>query len=144
MLIDTAGQEEYRAMWGASCLHSDAFLLVYDMTNSHSLDTLEYFADLIDKEANRRMEVGHGVPPVMLVVGNKCDLENQRQVRSRKGLRWAREHNCGFMETSAKEMIGVEEAFARMYPYCIKVLLTGPLLTHGFSFGAQCCGVKTQ
>ena len=41
MLTDTAGQEEYRGLWAASNLKSDALLLVYDITNPHSLDALD-------------------------------------------------------------------------------------------------------
>ena len=42
-LTDTAGQEEYRGLWSASNLRSDAFLLVYDITQANSLHALEQF-----------------------------------------------------------------------------------------------------
>ncbi|RKF65587.1 Ras-like protein 2 [Golovinomyces cichoracearum] len=51
-IIDTAGQEEYRSMWTTSNRHSDAFLLVYDITNPKSLDALEEFSALIDQDNN--------------------------------------------------------------------------------------------
>ncbi|KAF2400094.1 ras-domain-containing protein [Trichodelitschia bisporula] len=111
MLTDTAGQEEYRGLWAASNLHSDAFLLVYDITNTASLDALEHFHSLIEMESERRVDVG-AVPPVKIVAGNKCDLQGMRQVRSQQGLEWARKRGCGFMETSAREMVNVEETFA--------------------------------
>lgn len=135
-LTDTAGQEEYRGMWASSNLQSDAFLLVYDITNLASLDCLQSFVELIDIEADVRAEggrrdeyLGQGngrrrgnssaqqqqrrpVPPVKIVAGNKCDLQNARQVPAQVGLKWAKERGCGFMETSARNTVNIEETFA--------------------------------
>ncbi|KAK7192838.1 hypothetical protein DPSP01_012951 [Paraphaeosphaeria sporulosa] len=111
MLTDTAGQEEYRSLWAASNLRSDAFLLVYDITNQHSLDGLEYFCEMIDMEEENRIDQGK-VPPVKLVAGNKCDLSSGRVIKAAEGLEWARKRRCGFMETSAREMVNIEETFA--------------------------------
>ncbi|PNY27260.1 Ras-like protein 2 [Tolypocladium capitatum] len=132
-LTDTAGQEEYRGMWASSNLGADAFLLVYDITSRNSLDALQYFDDIIDMEAEtrldnaeracragvnpRRANVGSRsstktVPPVKIVAGNKCDLQESRQVSAALGLEWARKRGCGFMETSARLEVNIEETFA--------------------------------
>ncbi|KAJ5886374.1 uncharacterized protein N7473_009048 [Penicillium subrubescens] len=129
-ITDTAGQEEYRGLWTASTVKSDAFLLVYDITNPSSLQTLDYFMDMINLEAEQRVEdndrlrkelKNKGVetdelvglpPPVKIVAGNKCDLKDGRAVTAREGLEYARKHGCGFMETSAREMVNIEETFA--------------------------------
>jgi GTPase SAR1 family protein len=122
-LTDTAGQEEYRGMWGGSNLKSDAFLMVYDITNMQSLEALDYFNDLVDMEAETRAEeaaqlkkggnAGSAITlPVKIVAGNKCDLQGSRQVPSKTGLEWARKRNCGFMETSARNVVNIEETFA--------------------------------
>lgn len=135
-LTDTAGQEEYRGMWASSNLRSDAFLLVYDITSAASLEQLGYFNDLIDMEAETRMDawertVGSGsgkgrrgnggggagggggfVKPIKIVAGNKCDLQESRQVPAQVGLEWARKTGCGFMETSARNTVNIEETFA--------------------------------
>lgn len=112
MLTDTAGQEEYRGLWAASNLQSDAFLLVYDITAANSLDALDYFMEMIDMETEHRLDNGK-IPPIKCVVGNKCDLQSQRVIEAKKGLEWARTRKCGFMETSAREMVNIEETFAR-------------------------------
>jgi GTPase KRas len=112
MLTDTAGQEEYRGLWATSNLKSDAFLLVYDITNASSLEALEYFHEMIEMEEEQRLDCG-AVSPVKIVAGNKCDLQSQRVLRSAQGLEWARTRKCGFMETSAREMVNIEETFAR-------------------------------
>jgi hypothetical protein len=145
-LTDTAGQEEYRGMWAASNLGADAFLLVYDITSRDSLDALQYFNDLIDMEAETRLDnaararkagltnlalsptmpdsmigrlpnggAGSGgkmIPPIKIVAGNKCDLQESRQVPAAVGLDWARKRGCGFMETSARLEVNIEETFA--------------------------------
>ncbi|PWO27433.1 GTPase SAR1 small G protein [Pyrenophora tritici-repentis] len=111
MLTDTAGQEEYRGLWAASNLQSDAFLLVYDITSANSLDALDYFMEMIDMETDNRLDNGK-IPPIKCVVGNKCDLQGQRVIEAKKGLEWARQRKCGFMETSAREMVNIEETFA--------------------------------
>ncbi|KAJ5639816.1 uncharacterized protein N7484_007678 [Penicillium longicatenatum] len=143
-ITDTAGQEEYRGLWTANTLKSDAFLLVYDITNPSSLETLDHFMDLIDMEAEQRVEdnqrlrkelgptAGPGVgtpPPVKIVAGNKCDLKDGRAVTSREGLEYARRHGCGFMETSAREMVNIEETFAHLVRRVVearRIHLQGP------------------
>lgn len=111
MLTDTAGQEEYRGLWAASNLQSDAFLLVYDITQAPSLDALDFFMEMIDMEEENRLDNAR-VPPIKIVAGNKCDLQGQRQIGAQKGLEWARKRGCGFMETSARDMVNIEETFA--------------------------------
>ncbi|TVY50205.1 Protein ras-2 [Lachnellula cervina] len=130
-LTDTAGQEEYRGMWASSNLRSDAFLLVYDITNANSLAVLDEFNGLIDIEAETRADAWDGgrgiggrgkgkgngkdrgpVKPVKIVAGNKCDLQESRQVSAQVGLEWARRRGCGFMETSARNTVNIEETFA--------------------------------
>lgn len=127
-ITDTAGQEEYRGLWAASNLKSDAFLLIYDITNELSLSALDYFMEMIHMEADQREEDNYrlrkelgasaqGVdvgmpPPIIMLAGNKCDLKENRVIRSKEGLEYARKHGCGFMETSAREMVNIEETFA--------------------------------
>lgn len=115
-LTDTAGQEEYRGLWSQANLKCDAFLLVYDITQSSSLEALEYFTQMIDMEREDRMEQNE-ILPICIVAGNKCDLQSIRQISSKDGMDWSRKHNFGFMETSAREMVNIEETFARKWLY---------------------------
>ena len=52
------------------------------------------------------------IPPVKIVAGNKCDLSESRVVPAATGLEWARNRGCGFMETSARLEVNIEETFA--------------------------------
>lgn len=93
--------------------------MVYDITQQTTLESLEYFNQLIDQQRENRMERGQ-ILPVCLVAGNKCDLQSMRQVGAREGLEWARTRGYGFMETSAREMVNIEETFARkLYGLCV-------------------------
>ncbi|KAG5357494.1 Ras-like protein [Yarrowia sp. C11] len=114
-IIDTAGQEEYRDMLGNLFQVDskiDAYLLVYDITAPQSLEALDYFNDMIDKNVEAAGELTDRPPPVKVVVGNKCDLTSERGVTAAEGLQWSRDHGCGFMETSAKQMVNIEETFS--------------------------------
>jgi GTPase KRas len=111
-LTDTAGQEEYRGLWSSSNLNSDAFLFVYDITQANSLAALEYFNQMIEVERETRLEQDK-IMPVCIVAGNKCDLQGMRQISAKDGLDWAKSRGYGFMETSAREMVNIEETFAR-------------------------------
>ncbi|OGM46011.1 RAS small monomeric GTPase [Aspergillus bombycis] len=141
-ITDTAGQEEYRGLWAASNLKSDAFLLVYDITNASSLSALDYFMEMIDIEAEQRLEDNQRLlkelgdsaqglevgmpPPVKIIAGNKCDLKEGRVVGAKEGLEYARKHGCSFMETSAREMVNIEETFARTLHPFPKYFCVGP------------------
>lgn len=84
-------------------------MLVYDITSPPSLEQLGYFDDLITMMTD---ESPDPVAKVKVIAGNKCDLASQRTVSSAEGLGWARSRGMGFMETSAKLKVNVEETFA--------------------------------
>lgn len=92
----------------------DGYLLVYDITSRTSLENLEYFDELIEKNAESGLRPENSPNPVKIVAGNKCDLSENRVVPSAEGLAWAKAHGCGFMETSAKVMVNIEETFETM------------------------------
>lgn len=89
----------------------DAYLLVYDITSRTSLETLAIFDELIEKNLESGAGPKGGTLAVKVVAGNKSDLSESRAVSSSEGLAWAKAHGCGFMETSAKVMVNIEETF---------------------------------
>ena len=107
-ILDTAGQEEYTAMRDQYMRNGHGFLFVYAITDRSSFDQLAPLRD----QLLRAKDADH-VPYV--VVGNKCDLESERQITKQEGLEIAKSFGgCPVFETSAKSAINVEEAFGAL------------------------------
>ncbi|KAK4074922.1 hypothetical protein Purlil1_12834 [Purpureocillium lilacinum] len=103
-ILDTAGQEEYSAVREQCMCTGEGFMLVYSVTSRQSFQDIASFRHQI-----LRAKIGDYVP--VLLVGNKCDLEAEREVTTLEGQALARSLNCNFVETSAKTRINVENAF---------------------------------
>jgi GTPase KRas protein len=103
-ILDTAGQEEYSAMRDQYMRTGQGFALVYAITSRSSFDEISSFRDQI-----LRVKDKDKVP--MVLVGNKCDLESERQVTTSEGQELAKTFGCPFFESSAKTRVNVEESF---------------------------------
>ena len=103
-IVDTAGQEEYAVMRDHYMKSGAGFILAYAITTRSSFDEIA-----TSKEKICRVREVDKVP--MCVVGNKCDLENERQVQHTEGADIAKNWGVPFFETSAKSGFNVEEAF---------------------------------
>merc|ERR1719337_198240 len=104
-ILDTAGTEQFTAMRDLYMKNGQGFVLVYSITAQSTFNDLQ---DL--REQILRVKDTDDVP--MVLVGNKCDLEDERVVGKDQGLNLARQfNNCAFMETSAKAKIGVNDIF---------------------------------
>lgn len=82
----------------------EGFLLVYSITSKSSFEEIATFHQQI-----LRVKDKDYFP--IIVVANKCDLETERQVTSQEGRDLAKEWQCRFIETSAKQKINVDESF---------------------------------
>ncbi|CAH8641669.1 unnamed protein product [Schistosoma rodhaini] len=100
---DTAGQERYRAITAAYYRGAVGALLVYDITKRETFNNLEHW--LLELRNNVELDM------VVMLVGNKCDLRHLRTVQTEDAKLWAERHGLFFMETSALESTGVENAF---------------------------------
>jgi len=103
-ILDTAGQEEYSAMRDQYMRTGQGFLTVYSITSMSSFEEIATFREQI-----LRVKDKDNVP--MVVVGNKLDLESERQVSTVDGRELAKTFGVQHMETSAKQRINVERAF---------------------------------
>jgi len=103
-ILDTAGQEEFSSMQDQWMRDGKGFLLVYNIT---SRPTFEEVSTLYDKIL--RTKDTDKVPIVL--VGNKCDLQKERQVSHEEGANLAQTWKCPFFETSAKMKINNETCF---------------------------------
>jgi len=103
-ILDTAGQEELTAMRDQWIRGAEGYILVYSITSRSSLEQVNRFRDQIV-----RVSDNDDVP--MILVGNKCDLNEQREVTTEEGRELARSFRAEFIEASAKSRINIEQIF---------------------------------
>jgi len=105
-LWDTAGQERFRSLIPSYIRDSSVAVVVYDITNSNSFHQTSKWIDDV------RTERGSDV--IIMLVGNKTDLGDKRQVSTEEGELKAKELNVMFAETSAKAGYNVKQLFRRI------------------------------
>ncbi|GAA6022094.1 hypothetical protein JCM11491_002106, partial [Sporobolomyces phaffii] len=103
-ILDTAGQEDYTSLRSQWIREGDGFLVVYSTTSRSSFLRIHEFIQQIT-----RVKDSDRVPIVL--VGNKVDRINEREVDTREGLELAKRLGCEFVETSAKTREGLEQAY---------------------------------
>lgn len=103
---DTAGQERYRTITTAYYRGAMGFLLMYDITNQDSFNAVQDWATQIKTYSWDNAQV--------ILVGNKCDLEDDRIVPTEDSQRLAEELGFQFFEASAKDNINVKQVFERL------------------------------
>ena len=103
-ILDTAGQEEFTALRDQWIQECEGFVIVYSVTSMHSFHQVKTF-----KQQVTRVKDEDGLP--MMLVGNKCDLEEEREVPQEEGTALADKLGCQFREASAKTRANVEESF---------------------------------
>ena len=103
---DTAGAERYRTITSNYYRGSHAIIFVYDVTERTSFENIEKFwLKEVKEYFPNTQEI------VTMLVGNKIDNIYNRVVTEAEGEELARKNGMMFIETSAKEKIGVNEAF---------------------------------
>lgn len=103
---DTAGQERFRTITTSYYRSADAILMVFDLTDQQSFEQLEQWREDVRTYARESVNV--------LLVGNKLDLEAQREVPFAVAKAHADDNNMSYMETSALIDMNVEKAFTRL------------------------------
>eukprot|EP01084_Bolivina_argentea_P061373 112152_1 len=108
-ILDTAGQEEFSSMQDQWMREGQAFLLVYAINSKASFDEI----DMMRQKILRTKEDEENVP--IVIVGNKSDLSDQRQVHRNELDSYSKMVNAACFETSAKDKICVEDGFYQCY-----------------------------
>ena len=102
---DTAGQERYKSLTKNFFRNADGVALVYDITDRNSFDKIKTWIHSVNESVNMIK---------MILMGNKIDLYDERTVSKEEGEKLAAFYNLPFFETSAKENIGVDEAYDKL------------------------------
>ena len=103
-ILDTAGQDDYQTMLDTWINSADGFILVYSIDNKESFESTKSRYDRILKlKADQKIS--------LVIAGNKCDLEEKRQVSREEVEKFCKSHKISYLETSALKIINVKEAF---------------------------------
>eukprot|EP01094_Clydonella_sp_ATCC50884_P003677 TRINITY_DN127_c0_g1_i4.p2 TRINITY_DN127_c0_g1~~TRINITY_DN127_c0_g1_i4.p2 ORF type:complete len:207 (+),score=104.54 TRINITY_DN127_c0_g1_i4:30-623(+) len=106
-ILDTAGQEEYSSMQDQWFRTGQGFLVVYSVINRKSFREVRPLRDKI-----HRIKDAKKVP--LVLVANKCDLEDDRVITKEEGEQLAAEFGCPYFEASAKNHVNIDESFAAL------------------------------
>lgn len=123
-ILDTAGQEEYSSMRDLYMKTGQGFLLVFSLVDHKTFDEISTFYNQIMRVKGERVNF---VP--LVLVGNKNDLEDQRQVSKEEGIALAKKFDAVYIETSAKTGENVEEAFYGLVKVIMHNAVLGSRLT---------------
>ena len=100
---DTAGQERFKTITSTYYKGAHGIILAYDVTDRESFNNVNNWLAEVKKHA--------GAQVIKLLVGNKCDLENERVVSTKEAKEFADSLGISFLETSAKQRVNIDESF---------------------------------
>jgi len=105
VIWDIAGQVKFEMMRQQFYLGSDGILLIFDLTNPNSFNSLSNWYNDVQKQLKNRPEL------IGFIIGNKKDLTNEKEIYPKDANELALSLNLGYLETSALTGENVEEAF---------------------------------
>ena len=100
---DTAGQEKYRSITSSYYKGAQGCLLVYDITKKKSFDNIDKWYSELKSNSDEKIYT--------MLLGNKSDLEENREVSIGEAEKKAKNFNIAFMETSAYNGNNINKAF---------------------------------
>ena len=100
---DTAGQERYKSITAAYYKGAKGALVVYDITSKISFENIDKWMLEIKEKSSKDLK--------LMIIGNKCDLKDGRQVSNEEAMKKAADTGIALMETSALDSTNVKEAF---------------------------------
>ena len=103
---DTAGQEKYKAITGAYYKGSKGAFVVYDITRKDTFESADRWINDLKLTADPKINI--------ILIGNKCDLEDKREVLKEQGEEKAKSFGCAFLETSAMKGDNIDKGFEMM------------------------------
>ncbi|KAM3129907.1 GTP-binding protein yptV4 [Paramecium bursaria] len=135
---DTAGQESFRSITRSYYRSAAGAIIVYDITKRESFDSISRWLEEAKANGNPKL--------TFTLVGNKSDLENERQVSFEEGQQFAKQHEIDFVEVSAKTANNVEEVFLKTSQQILEKINLGQVdpknESYGIKIGNEAVNVK--
>ena len=126
---DTAGQESFRSMTKVYYKNSSCAFIVYDITEKRSFNNIDIWLKECKSVAPETI--------VFVLIGNKSDIIDNREVTYEEGANFAKEHNMLFFEVSAKNGDNIEKAFKESLELIHKNIQEGK-----YDLTDDACGIK--
>ena len=126
---DTAGQENFRSITRAYFKNCVCAMVVYDITSRKSFENVQNWLQDVHDQSPKTI--------LIILIGNKIDLENKRDVSYDEGKEYAIKNGLIFMETSAKTGEGVEEIFKQSAEEIDK-----KIGENYYDLNSEICGIK--
>lgn len=123
---DTAGQERFRTLTSSYYRGAQGVILTYDVTKRDTFEGMDVWLEEVAKYTP-----GGTKDVILVLVGNKVDLEEERQVSRREAEGWAKQRGMLFIETSAKTTLGVQQVFQEL----VQKILDSPALLQNTASG---------
>ena len=105
---DTAGQEIFHSLTKNFYRKADGIIIVYDITNKESFEKVQDWVKSVYDNSDNYKEIQ------MIIVGNKIDLEEKREVSKEEGLKIGKYFEIDFFEASAKNSEGVRNFMVKI------------------------------
>ena len=103
IIWDLAGQDQFQRLWPDYMTDTRAGIIMFDVTNKKSFENIKKWNEIITRVAHPNV--------ILILVGNKVDLQDSREVSSEEGMELAKELKIYYMETSAKTNKNIDEVF---------------------------------
>ena len=100
---DTAGQERFKSMIRNYFKSASAVLIVFDLTKKLSFSHVDEWLRDVQEDIKKDTPI--------ILIGNKCDLPEQRQITSKSAAVFAKKRNMDYFETSAVSSVGIKQVF---------------------------------
>ena len=117
---DTAGQERYKSITNAYYKGSKGAFVVYDISRKSTFENVDKWIDELKENATEDVHI--------MLVGNKTDLEDKREVQTEEVAKKAEQYKVAFCETSALKGKNIEKAFDTLVEEITKIAVSQKLV----------------
>ena len=128
---DTTGQENFRCLTRSYFKNSVCAIITYDITNKQSFDNIQEWINEVKNQVSDKV--------LLVLVGNKIDLEKERIVNYDEGKKFAEDNDMLFIETSALNGNGINQLFNM----CCNDIYE-KIKHNYYDFNDERCGIKKE
>ena len=126
---DTAGQETFRSISRAYYKNSVCACVVYDISNYSSFESIQSWIEDCKSQSSKSI--------LLILIGNKTDLNDDRQVTYEEGEQFAKRNNMIFLESSAKTGYNIKEIFHKSVKQ-----IDQNILDNKYDLENESCGIR--